>query len=260
MAEHLIKKLLAFGMSDKEAKIYLALLELGAATVAETAKQSGVNRSSAYVVLEMLKKKGLAGTSDDKRVRHYVAASPETVLQLARSTARKQQNIKEDIESVLPELRALSKTTKHRPIVKVFEGEGIREVIYDVFKDNTTKDLKVYANAINMFKLFPQFLELNKERAAKGIRMYAINPATKELLEFVKKHRLPKNDKILLIPENKFKFPVNVGIYGDKISLISMMGDFGMIIENKEIAVTLRNSFDLAWEEASRLHRKYLTR
>ena len=46
-----------FGLSEKEAKIYLALLELEAATVFETAKQSGINRSSAYVVLEALQKK-----------------------------------------------------------------------------------------------------------------------------------------------------------------------------------------------------------
>ena len=58
------KQLINFGFSEKEAKIYLALLELEAATVFETAKLSGVNRSSAYVVLEALKKKGFVGISD----------------------------------------------------------------------------------------------------------------------------------------------------------------------------------------------------
>ena len=78
MSDILLKQLVNFGLSEKEAKIYLALLELEMATVFEVAKQSGINRSSAYVVLEGLKKKGLVGISDDKKVRRYIAASPET--------------------------------------------------------------------------------------------------------------------------------------------------------------------------------------
>ena len=57
MSELLIKKLVNYGLSDKEARIYLALLELEAATVFEAARQSGVNRSSAYVVLESLSRR-----------------------------------------------------------------------------------------------------------------------------------------------------------------------------------------------------------
>ncbi len=89
MTEVLLKQLQNFGLSEKEGKIYLALLELEMATVFEVAKQSGINRSSAYVVLEALKKKGLVGISDDKKVRKYIAASPETLLHSAKTAAQK---------------------------------------------------------------------------------------------------------------------------------------------------------------------------
>ena len=92
------KKLTDFGLSEKEAKIYLALLELEAATVSEAAKNSGINRSSAYVVLEALRKKGIVGISDDKKVRRYLAASPETLLRSAITSAQKQEEIKSGIE------------------------------------------------------------------------------------------------------------------------------------------------------------------
>lgn len=59
MNEVLIRNLTEFGLSDKEARIYLALLELEIATAFDTAKHAGINRSSTYVVLESLKKKGL---------------------------------------------------------------------------------------------------------------------------------------------------------------------------------------------------------
>ena len=46
------------GLSEKEAEIYLALLELGTGTVVEVAKKSGVKRPTAYLVLDELKKMG----------------------------------------------------------------------------------------------------------------------------------------------------------------------------------------------------------
>ena len=256
MDNPLLKQLINFGLSDKEAKIYLALLELEAATVFETAKQSGINRSSAYVVLEALKEKGFVGISDDKKVRQYIAASPETLLHAAKAAAKKQEDTKTGIESILPELKALHKGTKRRPIVKIFEGEnGAREVYWTVFSTNA-KEIKTFANPVNIFRRIPDFDQYDKERGRRGIKMYVIHPATKEILELYKHHEPTQPYESVLIPENKFKFSSDVGIYADKVAFVSPKDNFGIVIENKEIADMLSNNFDLAWEEAKRLDKK----
>jgi HTH-type transcriptional regulator, sugar sensing transcriptional regulator len=257
MNNPLHKQLINFGLSDKEAKIYLALLELEAATVFETAKQSGINRSSAYVVLEALKKKGLVGISDDKKVRKYVASSPEILLQAARTAAKKQEEIKNGVELIIPELKALHKGTKRRPIVKVFEGEnGAKEVYWDLFSTKN-KELRTFANPVDIFKRVPDFAKaFDVERGKNSIKMYAINPANKETLELYKHVKPSAPAEYLLIPEEKFGFSTDMGIYGDKISFISPNDNFGIIIESKQIADTLRNCFDLAWEESKKLDEK----
>ncbi len=249
----LVKQLKNFGLSEKESKIYLALLELEMATVFEVAKQSGINRSSAYVVLEALKKKGFVGISDDKKVRKYIAASPETLLHAAKAAAKKQEDTKEGIESILPELKALHKSTKHRPIVKIFEGEsGAREVYWDVLSTKTKK-IKVFANPDNIFKRIPDFLDYDKERSEKKIKMFAISPATKGVVNIYKYTPPHQPYEAALIPESKFKFTSDIGIYENKVSFVSPEDNFGIIIESQEIADMLGNSFDLAWEEAKRL-------
>jgi HTH-type transcriptional regulator, sugar sensing transcriptional regulator len=256
MDNPLLKQLINFGLSEKEAKIYLALLELETATVFEVAKQSGINRSSAYVVLETLKKKGFVGISDDKKVRQYIAASPETLLHAARATAKKHEDTKTGIEAIIPELKALHKSTKHRPIVKVFEGEnGAKEVYWHVFSTNT-KELRVFANPANIFKRFPDFMEYDNERSKRGIKMYAIHPATKEILDVYKHNKPAKPFEAVFIPEEKFNFPTDMGIFADKVAFVSPKENFGIIIENKEISDMLKNTFDLAWEEAKRLDKK----
>ena len=92
--------------------MYLALLELEVATVNETAKTANINRSSTYVVLESLKKKGLVSTLEDKRIQRYVATPPEMLLQEAKDKAQKAEEIKNKISDIIPELKALYKGTK----------------------------------------------------------------------------------------------------------------------------------------------------
>jgi len=253
----LTKKLIDFGLTEKEAKVYLATLELEVASVNEIAKQSGINRSSTYVVLESLKKRGLVGISDDKNVRKYVAASPETLLQTAKAAAKKQEEIKSEIESVVPELKALHKDTKRKPKVRVYEGiNGVREVYYNIFSTKAS-DLKTYSNAADIFRTFPDFSEHLKERIRRGIKMYAINPATKDCLELMKRPLPPGcEDELLFIPEKNFTFSSDLAVYDDLIAIASPLERFGVIIESREISAMIRASFDLAWEEAKRLDKE----
>ena len=255
------KQLVSLGLSEKEAKIYLTLLELELATVFEVAKQSGINRSSAYVVLESLKKKGFVGISDDTKVQKYVAASPETLLQAAKAAAKKEEETKIGIESIIPELKALHKGTKRRPIVKIFEGaNGAKEVYLSLFATQA-KELRTFANPINIFKRVPDFIQAHDiERSKRGIKMFVINPATKEVLEMYKHVKPHEPVEVALIPEHKFKFSSDMGIFEDKVTFISPTDNFGILIESKEIADTLRYSFDLAWEEAKRLDKKLRSR
>jgi sugar-specific transcriptional regulator TrmB len=55
------EKLEKLGFSSKEADVYISLLELGSAIVSDVAKKAGINRSTAYVLLESLAKKGFPG-------------------------------------------------------------------------------------------------------------------------------------------------------------------------------------------------------
>lgn len=249
-----IKDLIEFGLSDKEAKTYVALLELGVATAGEIAKKSDLNRSSTYVVLESLKKQGLVSISGDKNVVHYVATSPEMLLKTAEDMAIKQEEIRKKIDKILPELSALHKDTKHKPRVRVFEGKnGLVSCLEDSLQSKE-KLLRVFSSADNMSKaISPEYLESYvKNRIKLGIRMNGIHPldgAAKKLIEFG-----PKNfDKSILIPKSKYKFRVDLAIYDDKIGYMSSeKGGSAIIIESGEMADVMKKVFDLAWEAAGR--------
>ncbi len=257
MQENFLKQLVNFGLSEKEARIYLSLLELEVSTVFEIAKHAEINRSSTYVVLEALIKKGFVSISNEKKVQRYIAVSPDTLLHSARIAAKRQDEVTLGVESIIPELKALHKATKTRPIVKIFEGENAaKEVYFDLFSTNNTKELRTFANPFLIFERVPDFQNQDKERGKRGIKMFAINPASKEVIELYKRVKPSQPAEALMIPEEKFNFSSDIGIYGNKVAFVSSKENFGIIIENKEIAEILKNSFDLAWEEAKRLSKQ----
>lgn len=255
----LIKDLVEFGLSEKESSIYLALLKLEVAGVNEIAKSTKINRSTAYVTLESLKEKGLVSISDDKKVRRYVATSPEVLLRTAQNLAEKQETIKKRMEVIVPELRALHKDTKQKPIVRVFEGkQGLISAFEDTL-ESKEKLMRVSSSVGALLGIMPEYFpEYVKRRVQLGIKMHGIHPNdefAQKLIEIG-----PKNfDKPVLVPKEKYPFPADLAIYDNKIGYMSPeKGGIAIIIESKEISDVMKSIFDLAWEEAKRLNKKSL--
>lgn len=257
MDKTLLTQLINFGLSEKEAKIYTTLLEIDAATVFEVAKHSGVNRSSAYVVLETLQKKGFVGISDDKKVRRYIASSPEILLQSAKREARKYDEIKSGIESIVPVLKALHKNTKHKPIVKVFEGKDGLINLYEDSLSCKEKQIRIVSAVEPIYKLLPDYVPTYiKQRFKKGIKMFGIHPDHGFLDKYTKMDKKGIDDAVF-IPADKYKTPADFAIYDNKIGYMTAEDDgFGVLIEDKDFARVMKSIFDLAYEEAKRLTNK----
>jgi len=83
----MLKELQDLGLSEKEARVYLAALELGQTTADKLAKHAKVNRSTTYVQLESLMKVGLMSTHEERKKTVFAPESPE-LLEDERSLVR----------------------------------------------------------------------------------------------------------------------------------------------------------------------------
>lgn len=257
----LIEKLVDFGFTEKEAKIYVALLGLEVATANEIALKTEINRSSTYVVLEALKKQGYVNMTVDKFVKQYVATPPDVLLHLAEKRAEKQESIKKTIENILPDLRALHKDTKHKPKVMVYEGNNNLRALFSKESFNVNDEWRTYEDVSEVDKYLPGYIKEDcLVRKGKGVKLRAISPDTRNCRETVDRYKkMGSSDKILLIPLDKFKSPkhsIDFYVFGDEVSFSSLQESFAIVIKHQEIADTLKNIFDLAWEEAKRLDQK----
>lgn len=258
-----LKTLIEFGLSEKEAKTYLALLELETTGVNEIAKSAGINRSSAYVVIDSLLKKGLISASTNEHsVQQFTATEPEVFLRMIEEAEKKQKGVKEKIKQIIPNLRSKHKDTKHRPHVYIYSGkEAVRLGFYDIFFEQVERGMKIlriYEDLGDVLKFpDPNYIEWDVEEMKKlDVDYRIISPDNKEAREVVERYRkLGFKDKFALVSPDVFNrnkgHNVAFSIYEDKVEFFSQ-DSFLTIIENKEAADTLKNVFDMAWEDAKK--------
>ena len=87
MSQEIITKLSEIGLSEYEAKAYLALLRSNPSTAYEIAKESGIPTSKIYQVIHKLTAKGICILSEENsRIKHYIPIQPDEFLSQYKST------------------------------------------------------------------------------------------------------------------------------------------------------------------------------
>ena len=75
------KQLEEFGLTTKEAQVYLASLQLGQTSVQNIAKLAGIHRVSTYDILQSLISKGLINQTASGKKRYLEAIDPDKIYQ-----------------------------------------------------------------------------------------------------------------------------------------------------------------------------------
>ena len=110
------------GLDQKETATYMAVLELGTASVYSIAKKAELKRPTVYRILDQLKQKGLVSIIPRIKKQLFTAESPENII-------RELQRKTEVMKRYLPEFLALQNTKKEKPQVQLFEGkEAVRQI------------------------------------------------------------------------------------------------------------------------------------
>jgi len=239
------------GLSDKEAKVYLAVLELGPATVIQIVSKASINRPTAYVQIQKLMALGLMSSHERGKKTYFAAEPPERLLELVRIKQTEVEEQSKRLKEILPELQTLFDTAEERPKVRFYEGKtGILSLADDIFKKRNTTILTVYSADLFTQVFSPEEdKKFEKARQEKNIKVRALY--TRSAGPFEKAS--PKTFDEKFVPVHKFPITAVINIYDNKIAAFTLRGKLiGVIIESKELAETLHSIFELAWQGAER--------
>ena len=242
-----IDKLKEIGLNDKESRVYLALLELEDALVSEIAEKAKINRSLLYTILQSLSKKGIVTYILKNNVRYYRASEPQKILAMLKEKEKV-------LTSIMPELIALHKPMKKKPVVEVLEGrEGIKTILNDVLRQ------KKEWFAFNVpgkgpATIGPKIHSFQKERQRLKIKMSVIVVKTKDGLKRGREFAAMKHSKARYMPES-FASPASNWIYGDRTVILfwSKEAPFAIRVIDKDLAESYKNHFKALWSASKEL-------
>lgn len=236
------KDLVKLGLSNKEAEVYLAILELGDASVERIAQKSKVKRTTVYDVVKDLGSKGLIGTMHRNKRKYFYVDDP-------RKLEEQLEEKKVVLKNILPELLSMANVVGRKPKIKYFEGpEGMKNVYLDTLRYPNQEILmwgteKVFDCFEDDF-LWDYYV---KKRVQSKIWMRAVAVESVE----TKKIQAMDNSQLRqtrLSPFADLGFEVEINLYGNKcIGIISFEEQIGLIIESEKMFKTLKSFFELHW-------------
>jgi predicted transcriptional regulator len=245
MSESLIQELKKLNLTEKEARVYLALLELGPSTPYKIAKRSRLKRPTAYVIAEELVEKGLIVQMTGEKKKQYIARSPESYIEDVEARVA-------DAKKVLPELMALQRKQSDKPNILYFEGiEGLKQAYDYKLKDFKGKEIVGFfarANELDREINEKVFFPWNEAKLENNIsvRGYTVDdPKLAPYKKFFGTGQGMTNAKFL--PEALYSSDCSVEIFDWAVRIVIMRSKQAIIVESSELALAMKQIFELLW-------------
>lgn len=234
------------GLSEKEAKTYLALLELGTSTIKPIATVAGIKRTAIYYFIDKLVAMGLITQSEINNRMHYTASSPDRLFEIQQERTNK-------LKEHLPELQALFNINPTKPRITYFEGpEQMKNILWEEI-GCTKETLYIWPNKDALAMIGgAEFLKMiDQKRIKRGVWVKAIRFKDRDAI-FDNSASGAKFLRELRFDPIEYAFTMGMSIYDSgKVAFFSSKKEgFAVLIESKELEELMRVFFNLLWEKS----------
>jgi len=237
--------LINLGLTDKEARVYIALVSLGESVVYLIADNAGLKRPTTYVTLNSLVQKGFAKRIPRARKQLYFPVSPDEVFTQAQERLR-------DSEQVLPELRAIY-CGERSGKVKTTYYEGQTQVLQAFLDTLQCSDCEV--NGWLSEQPWRStggkgwwHREYRPRRMAQNISHRFIVPDVPSMETYEKEDPALLMKEVQVVHDHGYRPKADILLYGDNKTLITSFREkIGLIIESTFIHDTFTEMFEREW-------------
>ena len=253
MHARLIQLVTSIGLSEKEARVYLATMELGSDVASRIAKKAEVDRVNTYYVLESLKQKGLIAQVEKGGVKYFSAESPQKLFTLGEDAKKSIDANLTRLNALLPEMLSLHHTgAVRKPRVRFYEGKKGYLSVYNGILEDKPKDFALIINYLEFVKFIDKKFEdiWIQKRIKLDIQIRWLDFGSAEMrVERDKKEMLRE---IKFLPD-EFRCPGGVFMYKQKFIFLSTGEEFmAVVVENEEFARLGLMLFEMLWRFVGR--------
>jgi sugar-specific transcriptional regulator TrmB len=236
MEEEIKESLESLGLSEKEMRVYVSLLELGDSPVNKIVSRSGLIRVTVYPILKSLIEKGFVSQYSMERKSYFKAISPDLLLDKIKEREDK-------LKLALPLIKKKIKSVDELTSIEQFKGSRGISSFFEKLYSGEEKELMAYGNGDLIEEVIKyQSLHARKLRINKKIKLNIIVSPIK-----VDYFSDPSYKKLTQVKFNKKLEQMNVYIiFGKKmVGIIDLTKEISAIlIRNEEIANYHKFIFD----------------
>ena len=240
-------------LSLPERKVYLSLLQEGAASARTLALRTGITRTSIYDQLSHLIQLGLVVAKDINGTNTYTLNDLEQVSRLLEEKRQKFDQGKQEILPLLTSLQNQSEASS--PKIRFVHGEAnVSRLLYEMLFTGHKKICTVWPYEEMCEIVSREFLEkFNYERKRKNITLLALWPhkykKTKTL--FDEKDQTDHTMQRRYSPKG-FSPSMSYTICGPKVFCVSSRKEmYGFVVDSAEFADLMQQQFDSLWDTAN---------
>jgi sugar-specific transcriptional regulator TrmB len=240
------------GLTNKEIKIYLALLKSGTHKASYLADIIEMPKTSILDILNSLVSKCLVSKIKKKNANYFTAYDPTKILEILEKEEVEIKEKRKKINKILPWLKNLQDISSPKPQIDYLEGKrGLIEAFEDTLKV-PKKNILVYGSVgAQAFSLPGEFPEYFDNRVKKKISTTCLIPACLPSLAECSINDKKHLRKTYFIPK-ELELPLEINVYENNSAFMSFEEKFAVIIRSKIIADCLRMVFKLAFEGAEK--------
>ncbi len=134
MYEYLLQTI---GLTENEAKVYVALLKTGNTTSSKIISAANISSGKIYETLDKLYKKGFVSISNINGVKNFQATKPETILSYLEEQKKELTRKEEEFKKIIPQMKLIQTEQKFNSEI-IIGTRGIKTLIQKLFDDSRT--------------------------------------------------------------------------------------------------------------------------
>jgi len=234
------------GLTDKEAAVYLALLEEGSSTAEQVARITKLNRSTTYVQIKQLMSIGLVSTFKKGKKTFFAAESPNNLEIILEHRRRELDEKIHDAGMLVPELMKLYMSKGDRPVGRMFEGKDGLATMRKEILSQKPKEVFIMTNYDTMKKIFnhDELVKFTRTRDRLGITSWVIYTMSRG-----EDFTGTKHQKLKRVSGSAAKnIGADIYIYNDTVSFATAKDEIvGMTVVNADFAQSMRLLFKTMW-------------
>lgn len=231
------------------------LYKLGNITVSDLAKETMINRTTLYPILDKLSKKGLVSQIKVEGKTFLKAISPQDFKEWVK---RRKEKILKQADEVIDWIENKEKSAGTSLLSEIYYYNGteaVKNLYNDSLRDNPEKIIYGFSDYKKAFEVLDSYLinEYIPGRVRRGIKFRGLLNDSEKARE--EKSKFASRLQELRFIEELKGLEIEINVYGSKLTIVDYKKNkpSGLLVKNPKIAQAFKNIFEYLWTQGKEL-------